>query len=89
MIRRRVRKDDAEEEKCKSVAELLLKGKTGASLENEIKDKIERGPGSSSGSSKRDKWVDIHNLGAIAPIDRILDQVRMEVAVRSSYRKAL
>jgi len=57
VIRRRVRKDEAEEEKCQSVAELLLKGKTGTALESEIKDKIKLRPGSSSGSSKRDKWV--------------------------------
>ncbi|OCF40707.1 hypothetical protein I317_05479 [Kwoniella heveanensis CBS 569] len=46
VIRRRVRKDEAEEEKCKSVAELLIKGKSGEALENEIKDKIRRGSGS-------------------------------------------
>ena len=40
MIRRRVRKDEAEEEKCKSVAELLMKGKSGQALESEIKAKI-------------------------------------------------
>lgn len=48
MIRRRVRKDDAEEEKCRSVAELLLKGKSGPALEREIRGKIQReaaGPG--------------------------------------------
>lgn len=44
VIRRRVRKDDAEEEKCKSVAELLLRGKSGQELEQEIKDKISREP---------------------------------------------
>ncbi|WVQ95193.1 hypothetical protein IAU59_002287 [Kwoniella sp. CBS 9459] len=46
VIRRRVRKDEAEEEKCKSVAELLIKGKSGEALENEIKEKIRRGSGS-------------------------------------------
>lgn len=55
VIRRRVRKDEAEEEKCESVAKLLLKGKTGVALETEIKDKIQRGPSSSGGSSPRDK----------------------------------
>ncbi|WWC71342.1 uncharacterized protein I206_105296 [Kwoniella pini CBS 10737] len=43
VIRRRVRKDEAEEQKCKSVAELLIKGKSGEDLENEIKDKIRKG----------------------------------------------
>ncbi|ORX38285.1 hypothetical protein BD324DRAFT_649662 [Kockovaella imperatae] len=43
VIRRRVRKDEAEEEKCRSVAELLLKGKSGEALEQEIKEKIQRG----------------------------------------------
>ncbi|WVW85373.1 hypothetical protein I302_107411 [Kwoniella bestiolae CBS 10118] len=49
VIRRRVRKDEAEEQKCKSVAELLIKGKSGEDLENEIKEKIRKG---SSGSSE-------------------------------------
>nr|ODN94545.1 hypothetical protein L204_04678 [Cryptococcus depauperatus CBS 7855] len=44
VIRRRVRKDEAEEEKCKSVAELLMKGKSGQALEAEIKDKITEEP---------------------------------------------
>ncbi|WWC63542.1 uncharacterized protein I303_106145 [Kwoniella dejecticola CBS 10117] len=43
VIRRRVRKDEAEEQKCKSVAELLIKGKSGEDLENEIKEKIRKG----------------------------------------------
>ncbi|KAK8854591.1 hypothetical protein IAR55_003330 [Kwoniella newhampshirensis] len=43
VIRRRVRKDEAEEEKCKSVAELLIKGKSGEELEGEIKEKIGKG----------------------------------------------
>ncbi|WWC90473.1 uncharacterized protein L201_005409 [Kwoniella dendrophila CBS 6074] len=43
VIRRRVRKDEAEEQKCKSVAELLIKGKSGEDLENEIKEKISKG----------------------------------------------
>lgn len=38
VIRRRVRKDDAEEEKCNNVAQLLLEGKTGEALAEEIKD---------------------------------------------------
>jgi HMG box factor len=42
VIRRRVRKDDAEEEKCRSVAELLIKGKSGQALEQEIRNKIQR-----------------------------------------------
>ncbi|WWD02142.1 hypothetical protein V865_000180 [Kwoniella europaea PYCC6329] len=45
VIRRRVRKDEAEEQKCKSVAELLIKGKSGEDLENEIKEKIRNGNG--------------------------------------------
>ena len=55
VIRRRVRKDEAEEEKCKSVAALLMKGKTGVALESEIKHEMKRGPSSSSGSSKKDR----------------------------------
>ncbi|WVR09390.1 hypothetical protein IAU60_006457 [Kwoniella sp. DSM 27419] len=43
VIRRRVRKDEAEEEKCNNVAELLIKGKTGETLEREIKGKVQRG----------------------------------------------
>jgi hypothetical protein len=44
VIRRRVRKDAAEEEKCQEVADLLINGKTGKELESEIKEKIKRGP---------------------------------------------
>jgi hypothetical protein len=44
VIRRRVRKDEAEEEKCRSVAELLIKGKSGEELESEIREKIRKGP---------------------------------------------
>ncbi|WVQ72004.1 hypothetical protein IAR50_001548 [Cryptococcus sp. DSM 104548] len=40
VIRRRVRKDEAEEEKCKNIAELLSKGKSGEQLEAEIKERI-------------------------------------------------
>ena len=40
VIRRRVRKDEAEEEKCRSVAELLIKGKSGEALEEGIKEKL-------------------------------------------------
>ncbi|ODO11053.1 hypothetical protein I350_01655 [Cryptococcus amylolentus CBS 6273] len=40
VIRRRVRKDEAEEEKCKNIAELLSKGKSGEQLEAEIKEKL-------------------------------------------------
>lgn len=40
VVRRRVRKDEAEEEKCKNVAELLMKGKSGQQLEEEIKEKV-------------------------------------------------
>ncbi|WRT68647.1 uncharacterized protein IL334_005626 [Kwoniella shivajii] len=52
VIRRRVRKDEAEEQKCKSVAELLIKGKSGEALENEIKEKIRRGSDVSPESTK-------------------------------------
>lgn len=38
VIRRRVRKDEADEEKCNNVAALLLKGTSGVELEEEIKD---------------------------------------------------
>ncbi|WVQ68497.1 uncharacterized protein L199_006705 [Kwoniella botswanensis] len=51
VIRRRVRKDEAEEQKCKSVAELLIKGKSGEDLENEIKEKIRNGNGTTNGSN--------------------------------------
>ena len=49
VIRRRVRKDDAEEDKCRSVAALLLEGKTGDVLEKELRDKIQcDGPAASA-----------------------------------------
>ena len=48
-----MRKDEAEVEKCQSVADLILKGKSGVALESEIIDKVQRGPSASSGSSKR------------------------------------
>ncbi|WWD19274.1 hypothetical protein CI109_103732 [Kwoniella shandongensis] len=51
VIRRRVRKDEAEEEKCKSVAELLMKGKSGEELEEVIKEKINKGSEEEVGSS--------------------------------------
>jgi HMG box factor len=57
VIRRRVRKDEAEDEKCQSVAELLLKGKSGEALESEIKDKIQAGPEVTSRASSRKGWV--------------------------------
>ncbi|KIR77582.1 HMG box factor, other [Cryptococcus gattii EJB2] len=43
VVRRRVRKDEVEEEKCKNVAELLMKGKSGQELEQEIKEKVASG----------------------------------------------
>lgn len=43
VVRRRVRKDEAEEEKCKNVAELLMKGKSGQELEEKIKEKVASG----------------------------------------------
>ena len=52
VIRRRVRKDEAEEEKCRSVAELLLKGKSGEALESEIKEKINKDTSNPSPSKK-------------------------------------
>lgn len=65
VIRRRVRKDEAEEEKCRSVAELLLKGKSGEALENEIKEKIKKGVTSSPVPAKKAKWV----INLIASLD--------------------
>lgn len=46
VIRRRVRKDQAEEEKCNNVAQLLMEGKTGEQLAEEIRD---------GGSAKKEK----------------------------------
>ena len=46
VIRRRVRKDQAEEEKCNNVAQLLMEGKTGEQLAEEIRD---------GGSTKKEK----------------------------------
>lgn len=43
VVRRRVRKDEAEEEKCKNVAELLMKGKSGQEMEEKIKEKVASG----------------------------------------------
>ena len=40
IIRRRVRKDPAEDEKVDAVAEALIKGKTGEKLEEEIKEQL-------------------------------------------------
>ncbi|KAK4685816.1 hypothetical protein P7C73_g4324, partial [Tremellales sp. Uapishka_1] len=40
IIRRRVRKDAAEDEKVEAVAEALIKGKAGESLESEIKEQM-------------------------------------------------
>ena len=40
IIRRRVRKDPAEDEKVEAVAEALIKGKSGGDLEQEIKDQM-------------------------------------------------
>ena len=48
VVRRRVRKDAAEEEKCKSVAQLLMQGKTGDELAEEIKE---------NGSKKHARYV--------------------------------
>ncbi|KAK4685918.1 hypothetical protein P7C73_g4215, partial [Tremellales sp. Uapishka_1] len=44
VIRRRVRKDEAEEEKCQSVAELLLRGKSGDALESEMMQQTQQTP---------------------------------------------
>ena len=41
MIRRRVRKDPAEEAKCDDVAALLISGRSGTDLEEDIKHKVE------------------------------------------------
>lgn len=43
VVRRRVRKDEAEEEKCKNVAELLMKGKSGQEMEEKLKEKVASG----------------------------------------------
>jgi hypothetical protein len=40
IIRRRVRKDPAEDEKVEAVAEALIKGKSGGDLEQEIKQQM-------------------------------------------------
>lgn len=40
IIRRRVRKDPAEDEKVDAVAEALIKGKAGNELEKEIKEQL-------------------------------------------------
>jgi hypothetical protein len=40
IIRRRVRKDPTEDEKVDVVAEALIQGKTGETLENEVKDAL-------------------------------------------------
>lgn len=40
IIRRRVRKDPAEDEKVDAVADLLIKGKSGGDLEHEIKEQM-------------------------------------------------
>lgn len=40
VIRRRVRKDEAEEARCRDVAELLMKGTSGEQLAEEIKEKM-------------------------------------------------
>ena len=61
IIRRRVRKDAAEDEKVEAVAEALIKGKAGGALEKEIKDQMTQrseaseseAEGSSRGGSRR------------------------------------
>ncbi|KAJ9099991.1 hypothetical protein QFC19_005808 [Naganishia cerealis] len=40
IIRRRVRKDPLEDDKCEAVASLLIQGKAGNALETEVKEKI-------------------------------------------------
>lgn len=40
IIRRRVRKDQAEDEKVEAVAEALIQGKSGEKLEEEIRDQM-------------------------------------------------
>nr|XP_019000384.1 uncharacterized protein I203_07166 [Kwoniella mangroviensis CBS 8507]OCF63845.1 hypothetical protein I203_07166 [Kwoniella mangroviensis CBS 8507] len=53
IIRRRVRKDPAEDEKVDAVAEALIKGKSGDKLEKEIKDQIiQKGNESDSAQSE-------------------------------------
>nr|XP_019051081.1 hypothetical protein I302_01529 [Kwoniella bestiolae CBS 10118]OCF30011.1 hypothetical protein I302_01529 [Kwoniella bestiolae CBS 10118] len=73
IIRRRVRKDPAEDEKVDAVAEALIKGKAGENLEKEIKDQIiQKGNESdsaqsemSSSSSRRRRDVGQLSKGAI------------------------
>jgi len=63
IIRRRVRKDPAEDEKVDAVAEALIKGKTGNKLEEEIKEQmVTRGEASESEEEARTssgarRWV--------------------------------
>lgn len=40
ILQRRVRKDPLEDDKCDAVASLLIQGKAGNALENEVKGKI-------------------------------------------------
>ncbi|RXK41694.1 hypothetical protein M231_00929 [Tremella mesenterica] len=70
IIRRRVRKDPAEDEKVDAVAEALIKGKTGQTLEEEIKDQLkarsdESGAESSGGSRRRRRDVGQLSKGAL------------------------
>ena len=51
IIRRRVRKDPAEDEKVDAVAEALIKGKHGNKLEEEIKDQLQKRTDESSSES--------------------------------------
>lgn len=54
IIRRRVRKDPAEDEKVEAVAEALIKGKAGQELEEEIKDQmVQRSEAESDADSSR------------------------------------
>ncbi|KAK8850518.1 hypothetical protein IAR55_004436 [Kwoniella newhampshirensis] len=48
IIRRRVRKDPAEDEKVDAVAEALIKGKAGGELEQEVKDQLVKSDASES-----------------------------------------
>ncbi|WVQ85956.1 hypothetical protein IAT38_008124 [Cryptococcus sp. DSM 104549] len=72
IIRRRVRKDPAEDEKVDAVAEALIKGKAGGALEKEIKEQLvtrseasESDAESSRGSRRRRREVGQLSKGAI------------------------
>lgn len=80
VVRRRVRKDAAEEEKCKSVAQLLMQGKSGEELAEEIKE---------NGTKTVAKGVRYVPLLYILNKADGLEGHRQKRARRMSFRKAL